>query len=302
MSRRCNSCHGITPSTKVNFCPHCGKQFSTWSSHRTTLATPSFTRSSSTVKHERRPTAFSDSVHTRVASSSSSFSRRSGESGKYPSISSRSCLYESICAEYLLSLHWQEHFFDRTHDRCYCNHCYSESQRDTIETGGSIYVLPRGWCRFGLRVDDVLAKVNRIWNEWIVTYHGTSPDAAQSVVIHRQFLVPGDRRIDGLQIEIHEGHIPGKCHIYTSPTIAYSSHPVYCPKQRFRSKLTNKLYDARIVLQCRQKPESFLVQGETINAGQKRLCPFIPNEKIEIFTTVRASIVVYGILIHLSEV
>ena len=134
-----------------------------------------------------------------------------------------------------------------------------------------------------------------------MTYHGTSPAAAESIVIHRQFLVPGDKRIDGEQIAIRPGHIKEKHQIYTSPTIAYSSLPCYCQSVKFHSKKTNKVYLARIVIQCRQQPGTFQVQPETVGAGGKRICPIIPNSEVEIFTTVRAALIPYGILIHLDE-
>jgi hypothetical protein len=57
-----------------------------------------------------------------------------------------------------------------------------------------------------------------------------------------------------------------------------------------------------MVLQCRQKPGTFTVQRETIAAGEKRICQFIPNHEIEFFTTIRSAIVTYGILIQLTEI
>ncbi|CAF1209137.1 unnamed protein product [Rotaria magnacalcarata] len=211
------------------------------------------------------------------------------------------CKYKSVCAEYLTSLSWNENLFNRGFNRCYCKNCYRDSFPDTLTEAGSLYVIPRGWCRFGLQVDKVRADVDHIWRNWIVTYHGTSAVAAQSIVAHRQFLIPGDKRIDGEKIAIRPGHIDEKFHIYTSPTIAYSGHEIYCPSKRFQSNITNKYYNARIVLQCRQMPGTFQVQRETIGAGNKRICPIIPNSQVEIFTTVRASVVPYGLLIHLAE-
>jgi hypothetical protein len=120
--------------------------------------------------------------------------------------------------------------------------------------------VPRGWCRFGLQVDQVRAQIDKIWHDWIITYHETSP------------------------------------------TIPYSSNPIYCATQKFRSPYTNKQYNAHVVLQCRQKPGTFKVQGETIGAGHQRICPIISNDRIEILTTTRAAIVPYGLLIQLTEV
>ncbi|CAF3522571.1 unnamed protein product [Rotaria sp. Silwood2] len=212
------------------------------------------------------------------------------------------CKYKSLCVEYLKSLNWNEALFDRRFNRCYCSNCYPDSWNNTLVEAGSLYVIPRHWCRFGLQVDKIRSDVDHIWHDWIVTYHGTSAEAAHSIVAYRQFLIPGDKCIDGEKIAIHPGHIKEQYHIYTSPTIAYSSIPCYCPSKQFRSKITNNLYNARIVIQCRQKPGTFQVQQETIEAGNKRICPIIPNSQVEIFTTFRASIVPYGLLIHLTEI
>jgi hypothetical protein len=57
-----------------------------------------------------------------------------------------------------------------------------------------------------------------------------------------------------------------------------------------------------VVLQCRQKPGAFTIQGETIGAGGKRICQFIPNDQIEFLTTIRSAIVAYGLLIQLTEI
>ncbi|CAF1487713.1 unnamed protein product [Rotaria sordida] len=318
MARHCKKCHGITPNFHVNFCSHCGADFRT-RTHRSSLPSASSSRTSSASAYARRSSHIPKtddypSFRTRSPSPSVSLSSyrskfrpisTENESSK-PSVkdrhkSSSSCQYKTICGEYLSSLKWQENFFNRHYNRCYCNICYSLSSKDTYVIGGSTYVVPRDWCRFGLHVDQVRVQTDRIWDDWIITYHGTSSIAAQSIVAHRQFLVPGDKCIDGSRIHIRPGHIKDKYEIYTSPTIAYSSLDCYCPSQKFHSTLTNKEYNARIVLQCRQKPGAFTVQRETVGAGHQRICPIIPNDQIEIFTTIRAAIVPYGVLIHLTE-
>jgi hypothetical protein len=197
----------------------------------------------------------------------------------------------------MLSLGYSKRLFNRKHNRCYCEQCYSASSRDFLVEGGSKYVIPRGWVRFGLNVDDALAEAENIWNKWIVSYHGTSSVAAKSIIEHHQFLLPGDQCIGGHVIGIREGHIPNKFEVYTSPTIAYSSLNVYCPINPFRSA-SGQSYRAQIVLQCRQQPGTYKVQAETVAAGSKRLCPIIPNSEVEYFTEVRSSIVPYGLLIR----
>lgn len=211
------------------------------------------------------------------------------------------CDYFKLCLEYMLSIECSKRLFNRKHNRCYCKNCYSATSKDFYIEGGSKYVIPRGWVRFGLYVDDAQAKAENIWNRWIVSYHGTSPQAAKSIIEHHQFLLPGDRCISGDVIGIGDGHIPGKFQVYTSPTIAYSGDDIYSPSISFHSKITGKRYNAKVVLQCRQQPRTFKIQAETIGAGNRRICPIIPNSEVEYFTEVRASIVPYGLLIRVFE-
>ena len=210
------------------------------------------------------------------------------------------CPYLQMCLEFMLTLDIPKRLFNRKQNRCFCELCYSTSRPDFFAAGTSKHVIPRGWVRFGLYIDDAQADVEDIWKKWIVTYHGTFPAVARSIIEHHQFLLPGDHCIDGNQISIRKGHIPGKNHIYTSPTIAYSADNVYAPSIRYRSSL-GRNYQAKTVLQCRQNPSTLQIQGQTIGAGERRLCPIIPNSEIEYFTEVRASIIPYGLLIRVFE-
>jgi len=220
---------------------------------------------------------------------------------KSTSIRPRFCLYQNLCREYIWSLNWPRDYFNSRFNRCYCSQCYPESYNDTYKIAGNTYVIPRGWVRFGLYVDKVKADHENIWDRWIVTYHGTTIPAALSIIAHRQFLLPGDTCDDGTRIRIRSGHIPGKIQVYTSPTIKYSSLDCYCAKYRY-SASDGKQYEAKIVLQCRQQPGSYGTQGETVGSGSKRICDIIPNERIEIFTTVRAAVVPYGLLVQLTPI
>ena len=211
------------------------------------------------------------------------------------------CPYLSLAREYIRSLGWDKAFFLPTQDRCYCSNCYNESWNNTIKAGNSDYVIPRGWVRLGLTVDSVVAQVHDIWNKWIVTFHGTTLAAAQSILTHRNFCWPGDVLLDGTQLKIRDGHIPGQNHVYTSPTIAYSGSNVYSKTYRFHSKLNNATFLTQIVLQCRQMPNSFNIGPETIGAGKKQLCQHIPNDRIEYFTDRRATIIAYGLLVRFAQ-
>ncbi|CAF1315132.1 unnamed protein product [Rotaria sp. Silwood1] len=207
-----------------------------------------------------------------------------------------------LAKEFVASLRWVNKRFDPFFDACYCKNCYPSELPSVIEAGNAEYVIPRGWVRIGLHVDPVTEEHYAIWDKWIVTFHGTTIVAAHSILTNRQFCLPGDTLIDGTVLGIRPGHIPNKKHIYTSPTIAYSSLPVYSPKTQFHSLRTKRTYEVQIVLQCRQKPRSFTIQGETVGAKTKRICQFASNEKVEYFTEIRASLVAYGLLVRFHKV
>jgi hypothetical protein len=109
--------------------------------------------------------------------------------------------------------------------------------------------------------------------------------------------MPGDKLIDGTKLGIRPGHIPDQKFIYTSPTIAYSSGPVYSPTYDFHSTENDADYQAQIVLQCRQMPETFETGPETIGATGE-ICPHIPNSEIEYFTDRRSTLLAYGLLVR----
>ncbi|CAF3606857.1 unnamed protein product [Rotaria socialis] len=218
---------------------------------------------------------------------------------KRKAINNYNCDYLKLAKEFISSLDWNDKLFDSTFDKCYCPKCYSTKLPDVTQAGEGEYVIPREWARIGLRVDEAFQEEQDIWNRWIVTFHGTTIIAAKSILSHRHFCLPGDTLIDGSVLGIRKGHIPGKQQIYTSPTIAYSSLPGYSPKYEYYSTKTRRIYDVQIVLQCRQKLDALGIQGETVGAGSKRLCQFIPNDRIEYFTKARAALVPYGLLVRL---
>jgi hypothetical protein len=219
---------------------------------------------------------------------------------KPPTLSAK-CPSIILAKQFVDSLKWHDTLFDSANDQCYCKNCYTADLDDVITAGDGRYVIPRGWVRLGLRVDPIFKDEHDIWNRWIVTFHGTTIVAARSILTHRHFYLPGDKLIDGTILGIREGHIPDQKFIFTSPTIAYSSLPVYSPSYDFYSNQNDNYYKAQLVLQCRQQPDTFKVQGETVGAKSIRLCPFIPNNVIEYFTDIRASIVAYGLLVQMNE-
>jgi hypothetical protein len=220
----------------------------------------------------------------------------SDTSDTYRSSISNCCSYPSLAHEFISSLHWPDAIFNSRFDRCYCPSCYKSHWKDVLQAGGASYVIPRGWIRLGVRIDPVIERLHAIWDHWPVTYHGTSKEAALSILKHRQFSIPGDQLLNGSFLGIRPGHIPEKRYIYTSPTIAYSSLPVYCPSYSFTSHKNEHFY-VKMVLECRQDPELMHVQGETVGSKRQRICPYIPNNQIEYYTEARASLVAYGLLL-----
>ncbi|CAF1181631.1 unnamed protein product [Rotaria magnacalcarata] len=245
-------------------------------------------------EYDESPTTSWD-VLDGIDTSALSYSAKKNE----PSLPTRLniCYHLSLAREFTASLMWPSTIFDTNFDRCYCSSCYNYKWKNVVHAGGWPYVIPRGWVRLGLKVDSVTAELNDIWNCWRVTYHGTSKEAAISIIKSRQFSIPGDQLLDGSFLAIRPGHIPRKRHVYSSPTIAYSSLPVYCPVYDFATD-TNERYRVKMVLECRQNPKLMHIQGETVGSGSTRICPYITNDEIEYFTEARASLVAYGLLLH----
>ncbi|CAF2539307.1 unnamed protein product [Rotaria sp. Silwood2] len=208
----------------------------------------------------------------------------------------RLCSYELLCREFISSLSWPKIYFNNLYDRCYCSRCYSEKKCDSYLIANSPYVIPRGWVRFGLHVDNVKAQVEDIWKTWHNTYHGTNIDSALSIIKHGQFLLKGDTFENGNQLNC-------RCpYLYTSPTIKYSARDAYARPIDFVASNDDR-FIAKIVLQCKQKPGTYKIQGATGNARHEaKICNIIPKDKIEYYTDIRASVIPYGILVRLIPV
>ena len=204
--------------------------------------------------------------------------------------------------EFLLSYNWPKALRKSTHDRCYCNQCYAPSLPDTYATGGHTYVIARSWTRFGVYVDEPFAAHHHVWKSWANCYHGTSIGNAKSIVEHRQLLLPRDMTLDGKKLQIREGHIPGEYFFFTTPTIRYAALDCYAHTYDFKSPKTNKRYKVKVALQCKQKPDSFIIQPETVGARKRKqqICPHISNDEMEWKTQHRSSIMPYGLMLQIK--
>lgn len=212
------------------------------------------------------------------------------------------CDKVKIAREFLLKTNWPMDLVDDGFSRCYCQNCYQPDYRDTYTVGGRVYVIPRDYTRIGLKVDDTYANHLNMWHDWVNCFHGTSIYAAKSIVEHRMLLLPGEHTLSGETIKIRPGHLEGQQFFFTTPTIKYAGLPNYASCYEFTSTTDESIYNITVVLQCKQKPDSFDVQPETVGAGLSRICAYIDNKEIEWKTQQRASITPYGLLLRVDKV
>ncbi|UJR11765.1 hypothetical protein I4U23_015946 [Adineta vaga] len=213
------------------------------------------------------------------------------------------CEHLRVGGEFLKSVSWPSAFRQKAHDRCYCNRCYSSNLADTLTVAGYTYVIPRGWTRFAVSVDESFFNHHKVWDTWLNCYHGTTIENAISCVEHRTLLLPNDTTMHGKKLEIRKGHIPGEHFAFTTPSINYAALDYYAHKYDFRSPYNLQLYSIKVALQCKQKPDSIIVQGETVKADQQgiRICSFIPNNALEWKTKHRSSVMIYGVLLEIKR-
>ena len=91
---------------------------------------------------------------------------------------------------------------------------------------------------------------------------------------------------------------------FTSPTIRYAAQNHYATPLEFTSEIDKSIYIAKIVLRCRQMPNTFSIQSETLNNSQRNgidYCDIIPDEQIEWKTDQRGSIIFDGLCVRLKK-
>ncbi|CAF0901317.1 unnamed protein product [Rotaria sordida] len=219
-----------------------------------------------------------------------------------------SCPYRALCCELVDRLNWPSELFAPEYDRCFCKTCYPITLPNACQGNiGNKYpiIIPRNWMKFGLKIDEVQAKIHQIWDKWAISYHGTLPNAALSMIKHRQICLPGDTLLDGTKLIIRPGHINGQKAFFTSPTIRYAAQNHYSTPLEFTSQIDKYVYTAKIVLRCRQMPGTFTIQGETLNNSQINgtdFCDIIPDEQIEWKTDKRGTVIFDGLCIRLKRV
>ena len=127
-------------------------------------------------------------------------------------------------------------FFDCAHDRCYCGACYRPEWPDVIEAGEPRpYVIPRGWARFGLKLQTRAEEMGEaFFRGWCVGFHGAAAGVCAEILRSGTMLVPGDRRLDGSVLR--SGRCAGRQDrvYYTSPSVRYAGLRFYAAPTPFR--------------------------------------------------------------------
>jgi hypothetical protein len=175
------------------------------------------------------------------------------------------CPRWAAAAAFVRSMGLDAAYLEPKHDRCYCEVCYPAACVDTITNEGPTpYVVPRGWCGFGFRMQP-RAHAEDIFNKWSASFHGVdSPAVLKSILQCGQLMKPGDKLLDGSVLCSAKSMGRQDPVFYTSPTVKYAGLKLYARPQPHPDE---KGLQASMVLQCRQKPGSFELQGETMGFG-----------------------------------
>ena len=209
----------------------------------------------------------------------------------------RFCPQQERAKEFLRTLGLNSAFFDPSFDRCYCSTCAEHLPATLRVAAEHTYELPFGFVGFGMKVPP-RADALKIFDNWAVSYHCLKATNVASVLNEGGLLLPGDTLLDGTTLGAAHTRDKHRHRLYTSPSVLYSEKPVYTEPSRFCGDR------AKIVLQCRQRPD-FEVCGETIGWERKHpnkpITPHFPNSAIEWFTTRRNSVIPYRLLIKLEE-
>ena len=195
------------------------------------------------------------------------------------------CSLFERCHEALQSLAIPSPFFNSSSDKCYCSNCYID--KTIYIRGGETYEMPIGACRFGLKISNKTSTDQEIFNKWLNSYHGTKSKFVKSI-IENGLQVPGTI-VQGKVIKIKEGHIPGKKHIYSSPSFAYCCASHYSNPYPFKGR------EYKFFIQIRQKPGSFNIRDQTL--PKQIPDKYVNQNEMEYYTTDPDSIAQIGIIV-----
>jgi hypothetical protein len=192
--------------------------------------------------------------------------------------------------EYLRSLNL-DLFFEQRCD-CYCRNCRPNDSRKTNVRGGYPYTIPYGWVRFRIKTEQVHIQEKHIFQQWATTYYGIWEENLERILRNRFIPFPGDELLDRIKFKDHSRD--GQ-HCFTSPSINYTSDWQRSPTKRF-TLLDGTVYNVQMTLQCKQKPDTFIVQP-----GRPGLCNIISADEIEWKSNQRATIIPIGLMIRMTK-
>ena len=191
----------------------------------------------------------------------------------------------SLCEAYLKTLKLPPAYFVRRHDKCFCKMCH-KPPGSAIPCNKTCKQL-HDWVRFGLLIHEAHERLCKVSQTWKTSYYGTSPHLLSSILTNR--FVP----FDGDQVTPHStfnsGH-PKSNDCVTSPSLTHASQARFSKRVRHRG-IDGKNYDVQVVLQCKQKPDAFNVEGDASSF-----------DSIEWKTSVRSSLIPFGLLLKVHSV
>jgi hypothetical protein len=197
-----------------------------------------------------------------------------------------------ICQEYFQSLHLN-HYFQREYD-CYCRKCRPNNSQKARKRGGYNSTIPYGWVRFRIETDPAHSKQKKIFQHWATSYYGTCEEKIEQILRNRFIPLPGDPLADGTIFSDHSGY---DRQWLTSPSINYASDLRFSPIKTFRlPNGRDGIYDVQVVLQCKQRPQTFVVQP-----GRPDLCNVIPTNEIEWESNQRSTLVPIGLMVRMNK-
>ncbi|CAF2959619.1 unnamed protein product [Rotaria sp. Silwood2] len=199
---------------------------------------------------------------------------------------------KQICFQYLKKLHLNKKYFNTRHNKCYCSICYKPSEPKVLPVVNPKYTVPIDWVSFGIQVDKAFASNNQIFKKWYTTFYGTSKDKLNDIIHNRFIPFPGDDLLSGRKFTLN---LPDQHHIYTSPSINYSSLDHVSPADKV--DINNQWYDFQVVLQCKQNPAYI----EKKSSGKPNVCNLLPDAKIQWKTDQRSSVVPCSLLIRATK-
>eukprot|EP00759_Apiculatamorpha_spiralis_P042953 PhF_6_TR40683/c0_g1_i4/m.61136 len=200
-------------------------------------------------------------------------------------------------------------YFNHEFDLCYCSTCQPNGDKPYMRAGRT-YMLPAGYTRVAVRLDEKRASAERVWDTWPVCYHGTTLAAVPRILKTGRLLPTGCYDCEGDvvagrdNITMREGRTAtagrnqGK--IYFTPVLAYAAHPVHATWTKVRLP-GGKVMEVSVVLQLRARPGFETGEG-TLAGFETPRSEMEYSNQLEWSTNRLGSVVINGILLRTRPV